>query len=158
MASTDLRALLNTPLADAIRRRRRIVAAVCAGAAALLALTVIRTPAPSIAEPQAPTLAADEVAVPITMMSGAVAEALTQGDHIDVVAIPRTGDGAARLIAREATVMSVAANGGFGATATPVVVVAVSRPIALSLADAMSAHTFTAWVTGTIPAQPDPAR
>ena len=140
-----------------IRRHRRIVAACCAGLAALLALSVLRsTTAPMSATAGSPGeagLGSGEVAVPVSLVSAAHARALHAGDAIDLVAVPRTDDRTARVVARDATVLSVA-SGGFGAPDGSVVVIAVPRSDALAIADAMTAFTFTAWVTSAMPPQP----
>lgn len=135
-----------------IRRHRRLLAAACAGLAALLALAVIRAPqAPGDSAAAAePTLAAGEVAVPVSLASAAHTGALHAGDVIDLVAVPRAEDQRAQVVAREATVLSIS-QGGFGSADGSVVVIAVPRAEALAIADALSASTFTAWVTSAIP-------
>ena len=140
-----------------IRRHRRIIAACCAGLAALLAMSALRSPqAPVGAAAGSPGEAgpgAGEVAVPVSLASAAHAGALHAGDAIDLVAVPRADDRTARVIARDATVLSIA-SGGFGAQDGSVVVIAVPRADALAIADAMTAFTFTAWVTGAMPSRP----
>lgn len=84
--------------------------------------------------------------MPVTLASGAIADALFAGDVIDLVAVPRS-EGQAQVVASEAEVLSVASDAGFGASSAPVVVVAVPRSTALAIADASAGHTFTAWVT-----------
>ena len=97
-----------------------------------------------------PTLDAGEVAVPVALATDAHAGALHTGAVIDLIAVPRTEDHRAQVVARDATVLSIA-SGGFGAQDASVVVIAVPRADALAIADAMSAATFTAWITSTIP-------
>ena len=145
-AITQVRAL--------IRRHRRILAACCAGLAALLTVSAIRSPQTPPGAPTGPagepTLQAGEVAVPVTLASTALAAALDAGDVIDLVAVPRADDGATRIVAREATVLSVA-EGGFGAPDASVIVIAVPRADALAIAGAMTNAAFTPWVTTAIP-------
>lgn len=157
MAPADLRTLMTGPVGTFIRRRRRILAALCAGLAAVIALGAVRAPAPTTTTPSAPVLAAGEVAVPVQLMSAAIAETLRSGNVIDLVAVPRTGEQPAEVVATDVTVMSVASNSGFGTTAAPVVVVAVPRPTALAIADVTASHAFTAWVTAGEAHLPEPA-
>lgn len=141
-----------------IRRHRRILAACCAGLAALLAVSVIRSPqapAGAVADGE-PTLQPGQVGVPIALASAAHAGALHAGDVIDLIAVPRAEDSSARVVAHAATVLSIA-TGGFGAADGSVVVIAVPRSDALAIANALSASTFTAWVTSAIPATASPA-
>ena len=140
-----------------IRRHRRILAAACAGLASVLALAVIRTPQAPSGTATAPTLDAGEVAVPVSLASAAHAGALHTGDVIDLVAVPRAEDQRARVVAREATVLSIS-SGGFGSADGSVVVIAVPRSDALAIADAMTAAVFTAWVTSAIPVTQTSAR
>lgn len=144
-----------------IRRHRRMLAACCAGLAALLTVSVIRSAqipadAAAVADGE-PALGAGEVAVPVSLASAAHAGALHAGARIDLVAVPRSDDGVTRVVARDATVLSIA-SGGFGAQDGSFVVIAVPRADALAIADAMSAATFTAWITSAMPATAGDAR
>lgn len=151
--------LLPVQVRTLIRRHRRILAACCAGLAAMLTLAVIRAPQASTGQAAGapPALGAGEVAVPVSLASGAHAGVLTSGDVIDLVAVPRAEDHVARVVAREATVLSIA-TAGFGSADGSVVVIAVPRAEALAIADAMTGFAFTAWVTSAIPAGAMPTR
>jgi len=130
---------LTTRLRRGLRRHRRLLAALLAGAAVLVALSVLRTPAApaeaSEAGPSAPPgVAAGQVAVPILLSSTAVARTLSVGDVIDVVGITGDESATATVVAPDARVIEIPEAGStFSAAAAAVVVVAVREGDALPL-------------------------
>ena len=123
-----------------VRRRRRPLAAVSAGLAVLFALGALAGPP---ADPTSPApLGPGLVAMPLALAG--VNAVVRPGDIIDIVAVPDDATGA-RIIAREASVLSASAS-GFGSSSTTAVVIAVGEPDALALADAASTSTLTALI------------
>lgn len=128
-----------------VQRYRRQLAAVCAGLAVLISLSVLRAPAsPSTAA--TPTLTEGEVATPVTLTSSAIAASFTRGDVIDLVGVPKVGAGSARVIARDARVLTAGGAGGFAASSSAIIVIATSETHALAIADASTAYDFIAWI------------
>jgi len=86
------------------------------------------------------TLAADEVAIPITLESRAVAECLHRGDRVSVIAV--SDEGFSSIVAESARVLDPVSGGGFGATDSAVTL-AVDEDSALRLASAPARGTLT---------------
>ncbi len=130
---------LTTRLRRGLRRHRRLLAALLAGAAVLVALSVLRTPTapaePSDAQPSAPAgVTAGQVAVPIILSSPAVARTLSVGDVIDVVGITGEESATASVVAPDARVIEIPeAGSALSASTAAVVVVAVRESDALPL-------------------------
>ena len=128
-----------------MRRHRRLVAGVLAGAAALIALTGLRGPqAPTTQAPVAdPTAArAGEVSVPVTLANAALASVLHVGDVIDLVSV--ADPAAPDLIAHSARVLQVPSSGGMLTSgSTAVVLVAVPAAVGLDVTAAASQEALT---------------
>ena len=135
-----LASLTRGDLARLIRRHRRIVAATLAGIAVLIIAGSLSHGPPHTTEPDAPTLAVDEVAIPITLESRAIAAALDQGDRVSVIAVSE--DGFSSIVAQSARVLESAASGGFGSS-DAAVTLAVDEESALRLASAPARGTLT---------------
>ena len=127
-------------LSRLIRRHRRIVAAVLAGLATLI---IVGSLPRSSAEPT-PTddafLSADEVAIPVTLESRAVADVLRPGDHVSVIAV--SDEGFSSIVAERARVLQSGSSSGFGAS-DAAVTLAVDEASALRLASAPARGTLT---------------
>ena len=127
-----------------VRRRRRPLAAVSAGLAALLALTGLRSPAAPAQEPTEASsrawLSSGNVAVPITLSTPALARTVAVGDVVDIVSVSSADDPsgtAARVVVRAVRVVEVPdAGGSFTAAATPVIVLEVPEAQAVPLISA----------------------
>ncbi len=133
-------------LTTLVRRHRRALAAACAGLATLLALGSVTAAAqPSVASSGAPTLAPDERRMPIGL--SAVNQGLSAGSVIDVVALA-SDVAPARIVARSVRVLESRPAGAL-ASAGAVVVIAVTEPQALAIADAASGGTLTALIHGS---------
>ena len=142
-------AVERSAFASRIRRYRRPLAAVCAGLAVLLTISALNAPQPAASAmgmDLAPRPAIGEIAAPITLASAAIASSLEVGDIIDLVAIPTTGTGRAQVVARRARVLNVGDSGGFGASESALVVVAVPELDALAMADATVDSELTALI------------
>lgn len=100
-------------------------------------------PSPTSTPATGPSLAADEVAMPLVLASGA--EVVQPGSIIDVVAVPELGTGA-HIVARDARVLSIPARSGFASSTSATVVIAVSPTDALDIADASAAGTLSALI------------
>lgn len=89
------------------------------------------------ADPSALSLRAGEVAVPVLLSSGAIAQALHIGDVIDVVGISGQDTAVATIVAPQATVLELPSNGSaLSGSSSAVVVVAVGEDDALELSAA----------------------
>ena len=147
---TGLRnAFERSAFASRIRRYRRPLAAVCAGLAVLLTISALKAPQPAASAmgmDLAPRPAIGEIAAPITLASAAIASSLEVGDIIDLVAIPTTGTGLAKVVARRARVLDIGDSSGFGASESALIVVAVPELDALAIADATVDSELTALI------------
>ena len=135
--------------ASRIRRYRRPLAAVCAGLAVILTISALKAPQPAASAmgmDLAPRPAIGEIAAPITLASAAIASSLDVGDIIDLVAIPTTGTGRAKVVARRARVLDIGDSSGFGASESALIVVAVPELDALAIADATVDSELTALI------------
>lgn len=135
------------PLKVAIARHRRILAAVCAGLATLLALSLFldaRTaPAVDIASlAPAQQVSASQVAVPILLADAQLAAGVSPGDTVDLVQL---SDGApAAVIAEHARVLTKGTGGSpFSAGSSAMLVVAVDKVDALPVASAGASASLT---------------
>ena len=131
--------------------RRRLLAAVLAAGAVVLALSS-RHPAPQAARsPAAATPSAGlltglrpgQVAAPLRLVDPGVAALLHRGESVDVLAAPDSADGSAdasqalaRVVARDVKVLAVAAPSSGDQSSGTLVVLAVSRADAQALAGA----------------------
>lgn len=128
-----------------VNRHRRPLAAICAALAALISLSVIRV------EGQEPAQAAinlagpstGEVAVPVIVGSSQIASIASNGDYVDILAVPKesiaASPTAATIVARRARVIeSGSPAGGFMPASGGMLVVAVDESTALAIADASS--------------------
>lgn len=130
---------LPDPLRRATNRHRRLIAAVLAALATVLAISAIR-PAPATTTaaesnaPTAPSTRPGELTVPVVLDSPALAGAVETGDEIDLVAIDARGE--AEVVATRARVVEQGGGSSpLGAT-SPVLLVAVPEESALDLAAA----------------------
>lgn len=130
---------LPDPLRRATNRHRRLLAAVLAALATVLAISAIR-PAPAATTaaestaPSAPSTRPGEVTVPVILDSPALASTVKAGDEIDVVSIDAQGQ--AEIVAERARVVEQGGGASpLGAT-SPVLLVAVPEETALDLAAA----------------------
>ena len=135
-----LASLTRGELARLIGRHRRIVAAALAGLAVLIIVSSLPHGAPVSASIDGISLAADEVAIPVTLESRAVAEALHAGDHVSVIAV--SDEGFSSIVAESARVLAAASSGGFGSSDSAVTL-AVDEASALRLASAPARGTLT---------------
>jgi hypothetical protein len=135
-----LSSLTRGDLARLISRHRRIVAASLAGMAVLIIVSSLPHGAPEVTSTDGLALAADEVAIPITLESRAVAEALHAGDRVSVVAV--SDEGFSSIIADSARVLEPVSSGGFGSSDSAVTL-AVDEASALRLASAPARGTLT---------------
>ena len=135
-----LASLTRGDLSRLIRRHRRIVAASLAGLAVLVIASSLPHGEPAPLSADGPVLAADEVAIPVTLESRAVAEALKAGDHVSVIAV--SDDGLSTIVAEQARVLASASGSGFGSSDTAVTL-AVDEGSALRLASAPARGTLT---------------
>jgi hypothetical protein len=135
-----LASLTRGDLSRLITRHRRIVAAALAGIAVLVIVSSLPHGAPAAASTDGLGLAADEVAIPVTLESRAVADALHAGDHVSVVAV--NDEGFSSIIAQSARVLGAASSGGFGSS-DAAVTLAVDEASALRLAAAPARGTLT---------------
>lgn len=130
---------LPDPLRRATNRHRRLIAAVLAALATLLAISAIR-PAPSsttAAESTAPTVTSTrpgEVTVPVMLDSPVLAGTVETGDEIDLVSIDAQGQAA--VVAERARVVEQGVGSSPLGAASPVLLVAVPEETALDLAAA----------------------
>lgn len=130
-----------------VQRHRRVLAAVLAGIATLLALSVIRAPQDQVATASATSTATrpgvGEVAVPILLKDPAIASIAEVGDEVDILAVAK-GNGTQagileppRIVARRARVVEgTTTDPGFMPLASGLLVVAVDESTALDLASA----------------------
>ena len=135
-----LASLTRGDLSRLIRRHRRIVAACLAGLAVLIIVSSLPHGGAAVTRVDSPVLAVDEVAIPITLESRAVAEALHSGDLVSVVAV--SDDGFSSIVAERARVLTSASGSGFGST-DAAVTLAVDEESALRLAGAPARGTLT---------------
>ncbi len=131
-----------------LRRHRRPIAATLAGAGVLLAVTSLRPAPATIVVAGAPTsgLRAGEVAIPLTLASSAIARTLATGDVIDVIGLSGAGDvePSATVVARRSRVLDVPdVSGGFGSSASAIVLVAVTEAAALAVSTATARGPVT---------------
>jgi hypothetical protein len=128
-----------------INRYRRPLAAICAGLAVLIAMSVIRVegqePAQTAVNLSGP--AVGEVAVPVIVGSSQIASIASGGDYVDILAVPKESiaesSTAATIVARRARVVeSGSPGGGFMPASGGMLVVAVDESTALAIADASS--------------------
>lgn len=130
-----------------VQRHRRVLAAVLAGLATLMALSVIRAPQDPVPTDSATTAATrpgvGEVAVPILLKDPAIASIAHVGDRVDIMAVAKDNGTQAdtpeppRIVARRARVVEgTATDPGFMPLASGLLVVAVDEPTALDLARA----------------------
>ena len=124
------------------------MAATLAGAGVLLAVSSLR-PAPTTivaAGPSTSALRPGEVAIPLTLSSAAVARTLAVGDVIDVIGLSGTDDSepSATVVARRSRVLDVPDSaGGFGSSASAIVLVAVTESAALDVSTATARGPVT---------------
>ena len=123
-----------------IRRHRRIVASVLAGIATLIVVSSLSRGGSEPVSTDGLSLAADEVAISITLESRAVAEALNSGDHVSVVGV--SDEGYSSIVAESARVLKAASSSGFGSS-DAAVTLAVDEASALRLASAPARGTLT---------------
>jgi hypothetical protein len=145
--ATSPRSLLRDPRGSvrrSVRRHRRALAAVLAGAATLVALTALRggpaplSPSDTDAASTTSTAVPGQVTVPVALTSGAIAAVLRVGDVIDLVGAAGT-DAPSAVIARGARVIELPAAGStFGGSSSAVVLVSLPE------ADALRVVTSTA--------------
>ena len=130
--------------------RRRMLAAVLAGAAVLIGLSSLHRPVqPVAARPGSASpsdallhgLGPGQVAAPIRLVDPGVAPLLHAGVTVDVLSAPSTPDGSAdagqslaRVVARGVRVLAVTAPGANESNVGTLVVLAVSRADAQALA------------------------
>ncbi len=137
-----------------IARHRRILAAVCAGLAALLVLSIVvdsTHPAEVAAIDARPSqqLSSGEVAVPILLADAKLAAGVDPGDVVDLVALSETSPAA--VIAEHARVLTKGASGSaFTASEAQMLVVAVARDDALAVASAGASASLTLVMQSTI--------
>ena len=130
-----------------IAHHRRILAAVCAGLATLLILSLAvdsASPAETSVVDTRPVqqLSAAEVAVPILLADAKLAGGVDPGDVVDLVALSDVAP--ATVIAERARVLSKGASGStFAASEAQMLVVAVAKDDALSVAAAGAAASLT---------------
>ncbi|MDO8732370.1 MAG: hypothetical protein Q7L55_07350 [Actinomycetota bacterium] len=143
--------LLSPPLLSQIRvfiaRRRRFLAAICAGLATLLILSVLvdtadPTDAAAIDSRPSQQLASGEVAVPILLADAKLAGGVDPGDVVDLVELSDIAP--AVVIAEHARVLSKGSGGStFSVSEAQMLVVAVRKNDALSVASAGAAASLT---------------
>ena len=111
-----------------LNRRRRLVAAILAGAGAFLLITALRSPAPVLDGGLSPRLdiAPGEVAVPVVIRPSGALSTLASGMQVTLV-----GQDASRI--HSVRVVDVPTS-GFGASPESIAVVALSEQDALVLA------------------------
>jgi len=137
-----------------IARHRRILAAVCAGLATLLVLSIVvdsTHPAEVAAVDARPTqqLSSGEVAIPILLADAKLAAGVDPGDVVDLVELSETSP--ATVVAEHARVLSKGANGStFSASEAQMLVVAVAKADALSVASAGAAASLTLVLQSTV--------
>lgn len=130
-----------------IARHRRILAALCAGLATLLILSIVvdtAEPAEVAAVSARPVqqLTAGEVAVPILLADAKLAAGVDAGDRVDLIQLSDLAP--AVVIAEHARVLSKGSNGStFSASEAQMLVVAVAKADALAVAAAGAAETLT---------------
>ncbi|MDO9485847.1 MAG: hypothetical protein Q7K25_07275 [Actinomycetota bacterium] len=130
-----------------IARHRRILAAVCAGIATLLILSLVVESADTTA--LAPTdarpsrqLKTGEVAVPILLADAKLAAGVDPGDLVDLVELSELSP--ASVIAEKARILSKGSHGSsFSASEAQLLVVAVQESDALLVAAAGAAESLT---------------
>ena len=114
-------------------RRRRVLGSVSAGLAVLILFASLRTSPPAALGVEAlPQLGVGQVAVPITLTSSALSSSLRVGDKLDIV-VP-SESGYPRTLARDTRVIDLPGGQGFSATASAVIVVAVTSEEGYALA------------------------
>jgi hypothetical protein len=144
--ATTPRSFLRDPrsaIRRTVRRHRRSLAAVLAGAATLVALTALRAaqvpPSPDAAGAAATssTSIPGQVTVPVALASGAIAAVLQVGDVIDLVAAA-DADTPGSVIARGAHVVELPAGGSaLGGSSSAVILVALPESDALRVVTSM---------------------
>jgi hypothetical protein len=114
-------------------RHRRIIGSLSAGLAVLILFASLRTSPPAaLGVESLPQLGVGQVAVPITLTSSALSSSLRLGDQLDIV-VP--GESSySRTLARNARVIDLPGGQGFSATASAVIVVAVTSSEGYALA------------------------
>ena len=127
-------------LSRLIRRHRRIVAAVLAGLATLIIVGSLPRSSAAPTPTDDAFLSADEVAIPVTLESRAVADVLRPGDHVSVIAV--SDEGFSSIVAERARVLQSGSSSGFGAS-DAAVTLAVDEASALRLASAPARGTLT---------------
>jgi Flp pilus assembly protein CpaB len=85
-------------------------------------------------------LTADEVAIPVTLESRAVADALHPGDQVSVIAV--SDEGFSSIVAESARVLQAGSSSSFGSSDASVTL-AVDEASALRLASAPARGTLT---------------
>lgn len=111
-----------------------------AGLATLIVVSSLSHGTPPPAGSDGPSLAADEVAISITLESRAVANALNSGDLVSVVGV--SDEGYSSIVAESARVLEAASSSGFGSSEAAVTL-AVDEASALRLASAPARGTLT---------------
>lgn len=127
---------LQAGLGPIVRRHRRALAAVCAGAAVLVVLTSMTAP-PADPRVNTPLLRADQVAMPVALATAG--QPITVGTLLDIVAVPEDGV-RPWIVSRGNTVLAASTLMSSGSS----VLLAVTEPEALQIADAASRGTLTA--------------
>ena len=135
------------PLKVAIARHRRILAAVCAGLATLLTLSLFldtrAAPAVDLAS-RAPAqqVTATQVAVPILLADAQLAAGVSPGDFVDLVRLSDSSP--AVVIAEHARVLTKGSSGSpFSAGSSAMLVVAVETGDAPPVASAGASASLT---------------
>ena len=120
-------------------RHRQLLGSISAAFAVLFLFTSLRsTPTVDGVPSVAPALAANQVAVPITLRSTAITSAVRMGDTVDIVSTNAAGS--PELLAGNATVIDIPGGGGFTPTQSAVIVVGVDQSAGLALATNLSPH------------------
>ena len=135
-----LATLTRGDLARFIRRHRRIVAAVLAGLATVIVVGSFPRGSDAPAAHDSVFLSADEVAIPVTLESRAVADALNPGDQVSVIAV--SDEGFSSIVAESARVLQAGSSSSFGSSDASVTL-AVDEASALRLASAPARGTLT---------------
>jgi len=120
----------------ATHRHRRPLAAAAAALAVVAAIGALRgapTAPAAVDSTSTAQLRTGEVAVPVSLASPAIAATVKPGDVVDVVAVPDDFESRPRVLAARVRALDQVASGGFGATATSIVLLAVPEAAALAL-------------------------
>ena len=127
-----------------MRRHRRPLAALSAGAAVLIALSTVRQPAAAPATgPRQMALTPGTVAISVELDISRAH--LIPGAVIDVVSIPEDGT-SAHVVTRDTDVLDVASTSTLGASSATNVLLGASEADALALADAAARGPLTALI------------